>query len=189
MFYETELTGARGSSPLTRGKQPPARRRRVPGGLIPAHAGKTPTCPSSTRAERAHPRSRGENRHGLDTRRRQAGSSPLTRGKPLVKGRALEETRLIPAHAGKTSRHEPWRPSGPAHPRSRGENDTAQNARIQASGSSPLTRGKRRGPSTGVQVCRLIPAHAGKTPKNRAESAGCMAHPRSRGENDSWIRR
>ena len=50
-----------GSSPLTRGKPPEdgslARALR----LIPAHAGKTSSTPSSPKQKRAHPRSRGEN--------------------------------------------------------------------------------------------------------------------------------
>ena len=33
----------------------------------------------------------------------QAGSSPLTRGKPIHHDGAQEEGRLIPAHAGKTN--------------------------------------------------------------------------------------
>ena len=51
----------KGSSPLTRGK----REGRHPGlarvGIIPAHAGKTPSRPSSALPTRDHPRSRGEN--------------------------------------------------------------------------------------------------------------------------------
>ena len=51
----------RGSSPLTRGKLPPRRRRGGGKGLIPAHAGKT-RCFSRYSLDRwAHPRSRGEN--------------------------------------------------------------------------------------------------------------------------------
>ena len=51
-----------GSSPLTRGKPRPRHPEHVPGGLIPAHAGKT--IGRSFRGCRcsAHPRSRGENR-------------------------------------------------------------------------------------------------------------------------------
>ena len=52
-----------GSSPLTRGKLRLRRRREAPLGLIPAHAGKTCSCPPPRRQRRAHPRSRGENGH------------------------------------------------------------------------------------------------------------------------------
>ena len=73
-----------GSSPLTRGK--PARRywRVHRGGLIPAHAGKTPSRKSRAARNRAHPRSRGENKDGAGAALIRWGSSPLTRGKRLV---------------------------------------------------------------------------------------------------------
>ena len=50
-----------GSSPLTRGKRPPWVRRVAPGGLIPAHAGKTRWSVLTKCSSAAHPRSRGEN--------------------------------------------------------------------------------------------------------------------------------
>ena len=52
---------AQGSSPLTRGKLRTQDRSVHQLGLIPAHAGKTPTRRPSSRALRAHPPSRGEN--------------------------------------------------------------------------------------------------------------------------------
>ena len=49
-------------------------------------------------------------------------------------------------------------------------------------GSSPLTRGKRRDEAYLIHGMRLIPAHAGKTsPKHWAQQPAA-AHPRSRGE-------
>ena len=50
-----------GSSPLTRGKLEAKRIDGAPGGLIPAHAGKTMSALASSMQSRAHPRSRGEN--------------------------------------------------------------------------------------------------------------------------------
>ena len=50
-------------------------------------------------------------------------------------------------------------------------------------GSSPLTRGKRREGRHGLFARGLIPAHAGKTPAFSWASPGLWAHPRSRGEN------
>ena len=152
-----------GSSPLTRGKQVHAIRRRLGRGLIPAHAGKT-TDRSEGHSERgAHPRSRGENPH--------------PRLLPFP-GRGL-----IPAHAGKTVGDGASRHPSPAHPRSRGENGIEGAKRCVTPGSSPLTRGKRacstwRGPRTW-----LIPAHAGKTRCRRWCRSCRWAHPRSRGEN------
>ena len=91
-----------GSSPLTRGK--PHRRFHRPSrtGLIPAHAGKTNRSTASTLWIRAHPRSRGENELGELNQRNARGSSPLTRGKQSGVTQILDNTGLIPAHAGKT---------------------------------------------------------------------------------------
>ena len=70
---------------------------------------------------------------------------------------------LIPAHAGKT--RPAWEPtsSARAHPRSRGENLEDNWEVLEADGSSPLTRGKRRQALAYRPSCGLIPAHAGKT--------------------------
>ena len=156
-----------GSSPLTRGKRRSCHRVSWRGGLIPAHAGKT--------------------RHASMRFEVVAGSSPLTRGKPP---RALAYPRrdgLIPAHAGKTAQVCVGHFRCPAHPRSRGEN-TTESARSQARrGSSPLTRGKHDGPHRGIRRVRLIPAHAGKTLWGRFPPPVPPAHPRSRGENPTYM--
>ena len=73
---------AHGSSPLTRGKRKRPLVSWLEDGLIPAHAGKTPTLASRGSLYQAHPRSRGENHvHGAFCLCA-GGSSPLTRGKP-----------------------------------------------------------------------------------------------------------
>ena len=51
---------------------------------------------------RAHPRSRGENSKLQAALNREAGSSPLTRGKPTHRTVPAYHLGLIPAHAGKT---------------------------------------------------------------------------------------
>ena len=102
----SSLTGrrrGRGSSPLTRGKHlaPPCLILRA--GLIPAHAGKTLRALVKRAFMTAHPRSRGEN-DGHDVPwESDEGSSPLTRGKPLVRTKFEKHAGLIPAHAGKTA--------------------------------------------------------------------------------------
>ena len=177
----------RGSSPLTRGKPATYQVTAKLGGLIPAHAGKTP-CRGEQRHERgAHPRSRGENVHAPTSAPSGYGSSPLTRGKHIPPGRSIGGLGLIPAHAGKTrgglgSYARSW-----AHPRSRGENTSVKPRSRIAWGSSPLTRGKLC-PRAGRQDVRgLIPAHAGKTSPGRRSHRDYRAHPRSRGENNrSW---
>ena len=91
-----------GSSPLTRGKPHVIAETRRSDGLIPAHAGKTAFASLSVSPRRAHPRSRGENKHAATPQPIAWGSSPLTRGKRLGLTRAWMRRGLIPAHAGKT---------------------------------------------------------------------------------------
>ena len=111
------------------------------------------------------------------------GSSPLTRGKLYPEWVKDLTRRLIPAHAGKTSR---WscRSCWPgAHPRSRGENPDIPNRFLIVEGSSPLTRGKLGDQPQHGRQRGLIPAHAGKTASDAPLVTVTRAHPRSRGEN------
>ena len=75
------LSAHLGSSPLTRGKRSYGEAGSTWDGLIPAHAGKTSGSMKGTLSKWAHPRSRGENAHGVATTIPTSGSSPLTRGK------------------------------------------------------------------------------------------------------------
>ena len=111
------------------------------------------------------------------------GSSPLTRGKRHSLVRLGGGSRLIPAHAGKTSCERSPRSQPRAHPRSRGENLKCGCLGVAVLGSSPLTRGKldQRRPAAGLGG--LIPAHAGKTRPALPSRGSWPAHPRSRGEN------
>ena len=131
----------------------------------------------------AHPRSRGENLVGLNSGPELGGSSPLTRGKLARPHPRQPGPRLIPAHAGKTTSPRGMRPSGQAHPRSRGENPPRKPLWTSTWGSSPLTRGKRAVAPGIERDLRLIPAHAGKTILNARRVPSGAAHPRSRGEN------
>ena len=174
-----------GSSPLTRGKLGARRAEIERVRLIPAHAGKTSASSQSSRQRTAHPRSRGENCVVQVLVAASAGSSPLTRGKPweiVCLGIAIG---LIPAHAGKTRQFPVEAQSGSAHPRSRGENHSLALSAPYPTGSSPLTRGKRRLRCRGAGVAGLIPAHAGKTRSSSLTNSLKPAHPRSRGENAS----
>ena len=111
-----------GSSPLTRGKQTLPAVVAGLGRLIPAHAGKTRGGRAERPHHQAHPRSRGENTLARKLSGESDGSSPLTRGKRIIKRFARFFARLIPAHAGKTRLSMLLRARVPAHPRSRGEN-------------------------------------------------------------------
>ena len=178
-----------GSSPLTRGKRGGDRGGLRLGRLIPAHAGKTVSCPSRRARGRAHPRSRGENRFREDVGAGAVGSSPLTRGKLTLDLEPELLPRLIPAHAGKTRESGSAHTNRWAHPRSRGENGRSTRGEAICSGSSPLTRGKPISPPRWSSETRLIPAHAGKTTPHTDHTLHTRAHPRSRGENQlvmSW---
>ena len=174
-----------GSSPLTRGKphrpEDPRQGRR----LIPAHAGKTVLATQLRICAWAHPRSRGENSASARTWRSAAGSSPLTRGKRAGLNSPPHPTRLIPAHAGKTSQKGHLTCPRQAHPRSRGENLVDAHVCRRYHGSSPLTRGKLHICDKRINRRRLIPAHAGKTRSSSRTNSPPRAHPRSRGENTS----
>ena len=174
-----------GSSPLTRGKPWAWGRRAHAARLIPAHAGKTMGLGTPRSRSAAHPRSRGENGWAARVAQSQGGSSPLTRGKLLVRRDDSATDRLIPAHAGKTRPCSPPSTTEAAHPRSRGENDASCDAEITWRGSSPLTRGKRSSAHPSTALSRLIPAHAGKTSSLACALCDLAAHPRSRGENTS----
>ena len=175
----------RGSSPLTRGKHRRVETARAPRGLIPAHAGKTATFRSFGLGIWAHPRSRGENNTSATPHQLPCGSSPLTRRKPVARPSRPALMRLIPAHAGKTHGRIRISSRWAAHPRSRGENDAIQSKYADASGSSPLTRGKPPDKVGGGVGDGLIPAHAGKTHGGRSGPRHAPAHPRSRGENSA----
>ena len=138
----TRLRSTPGSSPLTRGKLLPLDLSGLPGGLIPTHAGKTGQVVEVGGTRWAHPHSRGENELAERAQVSKSGSSPLTRGKPLLRGLLSIVSRLIPTHAGKTDASKPRCCTHGAHPHSRGENIDAAALRESVVGSSPLTRGK-----------------------------------------------
>ena len=172
-----------GSSPLTRGKPGPKALASTRRRLIPAHAGKTGSASRSRFPGWAHPRSRGENPDVVVGEVPCAGSSPLTRGKPVERRGQPRLLRLIPAHAGKTCSPPRRTEGGWAHPRSRGENPLVDRLTAVAGGSSPLTRGKLDRVPIRRDNLGLIPAHAGKTMMLKGCDWPSAAHPRSRGEN------
>ena len=71
------------------------------------------------------------------------GSSPLTRGALVFDVTAVDETGLIPAHAGSTTMNAGRKYQRRAHPRSRGEHQVVGVVAPGGRGSSPLTRGAR----------------------------------------------
>ena len=172
-----------GSSPRMRGKRPLWRSGTLSTGLIPAHAGKTPSFPGKPLQPRAHPRACGENQRSETTLRVKPGSSPRMRGKRLSVLAHTSTYRLIPAHAGKTCvgcclGNRFW-----AHPRACGENYVDEATLLPEPGSSPRMRGKPPGRAQPCLGPRLIPAHAGKTRLPALPMNDQRAHPRACGEN------
>ena len=143
MYRSSSSHPTAGSSPLTRGKHAVTLDRVTLTRLIPAHAGKTVCGVRPLGCFPAHPRSRGENWAFRSRLFPCAGSSPLTRGKLSCMSCLRGVGGLIPAHAGKTNEGLEAGPNLGAHPRSRGENRRMHASTKTASGSSPLTRGKR----------------------------------------------
>ena len=111
------------------------------------------------------------------------GSSPLTRGKPLIPRRKHPHPGLIPTHARKTGLASRSRRGGWAHPRSRGENRAKFVDDGRNWGSSPLTWGKQPHDSAENSGRGIIPAHSGKTARRRRTLRSRRAHPRSHREN------
>ena len=114
------------------------------------------------------------------------GSSPLARGTLEHRPHIKAAPGLIPARAGNTSFPNdgagiPW-----AHPRSRGEHEPCLCTQGSRRGSSPLARGTRSRPATPTSKSGLIPARAGNTLTPPSCSSPKRAHPRSRGEHDSY---
>ena len=173
-----------GSSPHTRGKP---RRLWVAGvewGLIPTHAGKTPSTLDVRSNSRAHPHTRGENGAVQLFENGVPGSSPHTRGKQPAILNPFRQSGLIPTHAGKTTVHMAPRWVGRAHPHTRGENFLPPFRWRLQGGSSPHTRGKLRHLGSYPPYEGLIPTHAGKTATRPHKSEAKRAHPHTRGENE-----
>ena len=118
--------------------------------------------------------------------RRFFGSSPLARGTPTDNKPPPPQLRLIPARAGNTTSHKREDGSFTAHPRSRGEHECEPRPIAALCGSSPLARGTRQAHLEVKRLFRLIPARAGNTHCLRHICPQCAAHPRSRGEHETW---
>ena len=84
MIPQAKQLADQGSSPLTRGAPDDDRAKAADKGLIPAYAGSTwPVLPHEHRVW-AHPRLRGEHAKRIMQEASDEGSSPLTRGAPLL---------------------------------------------------------------------------------------------------------
>ena len=152
-----------GSSPHTRGALCGAGGRRTEIRIIPAYAGSTHQGIRRGSERGDHPRIRGEHKCVSSCPTTTNGSSPHTRGAPLLRRAILEIIRIIPAYAGSTPPQERFSGFQPDHPRIRGEHLPAARVCPAALGSSPHTRGAREGGASADE--------------------GAGDHPRIRGEH------
>ena len=172
-----------GSSPRVRGKLVKLGYASNEGRLIPACAGKTQAGLKQSPATPAHPRVCGENQTHRTPETLAQGSSPRVRGKPCQVHARSPQRRLIPACAGKTVATFPIASRNGAHPRVCGENAARADICLAVTGSSPRVRGKLPQRAGHVLNTGLIPACAGKTPREILPPPTVRAHPRVCGEN------
>ena len=154
----------KGSSPHTRGAhrlgRPPSQNHRI----IPAYAGSTSGCSATSTTTTDHPRIRGEHCQMPLALLPWTGSSPHTRGAPVVDPRGQAGLRIIPAYAGSTFSRRRWT--------------------SVRRGSSPHTRGARLRQTSTPGPERIIPAYAGSTASSHFAERTCWDHPRIRGEHN-----
>ena len=151
--------------------------------IIPAHAGQTCGRGRNRRPAPDHPRACGANVGSCASNIIGFGSSPRMRGKQRPVAPKRVAVRIIPAHAGQTSRSVACLHCGTDHPRACGANSCdAASGRI-VTGSSPRMRGKPAAQFDLQGVARIIPAHAGQTPRCRSSYARLPDHPRACGAN------
>ena len=90
---------------------------------------------------------------------------------------------IIPAYAGSTGTLRLLYIQSRDHPRIRGEHTRLVFLDTVAVGSSPHTRGARRGAEKALNRDGIIPAYAGSTGLHRRQCRGPRDHPRIRGEH------
>ena len=152
-------------------------------GIIPAYAGSTAASTPPTRSRWDHPRIRGEHPHGVQLRVGVLGSSPHTRGALQKDLLARAQRGIIPAYAGSTNPRAYERMPHRDHPRIRGEHNSYRAVCGECLGSSPHTRGARRGLGAQPSITGIIPAYAGSTIRGMEFAENSRDHPRIRGEH------
>ena len=130
------------------------------------------------------PRIREEHWSGYALVRGGCGSSPHTRGTPLLRSRQFGHIRFIPAYAGNTALLMASTASDPVHPRIRGEHAIYSVGVGGSLGSSPHTRGTPVPCRARPHPFRFIPAYAGNTRRLSGRTDAETVHPRIRGEHN-----
>ena len=176
----------KGSPPHTRGKGISRLRLSAWRRITPAHAGKSEHVFGIIKCFRDHPRTRGEKFQLTDEVNYVSGSPPHTRGKECHALFPPVQSRITPAHAGKSRKCYSAFAPAEDHPRTRGEKSQVLQCLCSRRGSPPHTRGKGAAWATFATLKRITPAHAGKS---LAVFFGCCRwgdHPRTRGEKHTY---
>ena len=117
-------------------------------GIIPAHAGNTPTWARRQMKRKDHPRACGEHVIVYEHVCGWKGSSPRMRGTRRSQPLASMNYGIIPAHAGNTRNGKRAAISSRDHPRACGEHFDICIAEADIMGSSPRMRGTPQVSST-----------------------------------------
>ena len=165
-----------------RGTREPAGGREEQGRIIPRMRGTRSCTASGSPAVPDHPRACGELASRLSRTPSASGSSPRMRGTRGHRECVAHRIRIIPAHAGNSLTRRRSLQASTDHPRACGE----LVARIASGdlfiGSSPRMRGT---PCRGERLYRhrrIIPAHAGNSPRRRyGVGSWSESSPRMRG--------
>ena len=173
-----------GSSPRMRGTQLTNRTATCTPGIIPAHAGNTPSMRSSMARVRDHPRACGEHALDWESQDNPQESSPRMRGTQYVRVRHVGGDGIIPAHAGNTLPAATSEDMSRDHPRACGEHSSLCQMHATMVGSSPRMRGTPVVFAAVRTEHGIIPAHAGNTSLRMSVAHAIWDHPRACGEHD-----
>ena len=184
MARHSRPPASRGSSPRLRGTRRHSRQCHRIDRIIPAPAGNTTTCPSTTSPRADHPRACGEHRRAKVWAKSIAGSSPRLRGTLFPATWPKGSPRIIPAPAGNTCPSTALQPCPSDHPRACGEHTTTINGQNLHGGSSPRLRGTLANGSPSAGQSRIIPAPAGNTLEVPKTHCFTSDHPRACGEHN-----
>ena len=100
----------------------------------------------------------------------------------------IEDLRIIPAHAGNSQKGARSARHAADHPRACGELIEGPDGAGKTTGSSPRMRGTLWQHRTARSRPRIIPAHAGNSPRHPPDCPQLSDHPRACGELDSQDR-
>ena len=163
LFGKSPLYEIPGSPPLVRERQMACCGTDGQFRITPARAGKTAGFTVWPGMHRDHPRSCGKDDWENLPIRRNGGSPPLVRERPLGPSILPVYRGITPARAGKTSATTSSICAGGDHPRSCGKDSSSATAIASAMGSPPLVRERHGRWRESMNVARITPARAGKT--------------------------